>query len=102
MRYLPFILLLAMVAGGQTVETCNPSEFTWDPPSDMTGVEEYRFYLAQAPGGQNLNDPVGTFPLNNRVAIFDVGDITPGSTYYAVVTAANTDDQSPPSNEVPF
>lgn len=98
-----FLLLLAACSGGDPSlnsdffpdNSSGTAMLSWDANAG-TDIAGYKVYLATASG--TYETPIATTPTD--VTTYTVAGLTPGTTYFFVVTAFNTDGtESPFSNE---
>jgi len=70
----------------------------WDATPDPR-VLEYRIYVSSEPGNYNFEEPTATVPPG--VTEWSVSGLLAGR-YFAVVTAATSTEESPPTEEIEF
>lgn len=68
---------------------------------ESRGAEHYNVYMAKQPGisPKTLKDISGGVVFENAISPFEISDLENGTTYYLVVTAANSLQESKPSTE---
>lgn len=91
-----FLLSFPITLNAQTI--CAPCSFEWDPPTDLTGITEYRLYMSETSGSYDWSTPALTVPVSSAEG--DIISAANPGTWYVVAVSSDGSNISQPSNEV--